>query len=73
MVKRLNFFLSYNKYFSSETFFVFVKSYSISPACHGKRLVPAGFFFFSSLLITYFRTLSLEKVIIVFEKVRRKS
>ena len=45
MVKSLAFFLSYTKYFSSETFFVFVKSYSISPTCHGKRVVPAGGFF----------------------------
>ena len=40
-------------------FFVLVKSYSISPACHGKSFVHA--FFLSSLLITYFITLSLEK------------
>ena len=46
-----------------------MKSYLISPACHGKRFVPAGFFFLSSLLITYFITLSLEKEIIVLEKV----
>ena len=46
MVKRLDFFFErYNKCFSSETFFVFVKSYSISSACHGKGFAPAGFFF----------------------------
>ena len=45
-----------------------VKSYSISPACHGKSFAPA-FFFLRSLLISYLITLSLEKYIIVLEKV----
>ena len=53
-------------------FFVLVKSYSISPACHGKSFAPA-FFFLRSLLISYLITLSLEKYIIVLEKVWKKS
>ena len=61
------FFENYNKCFTNEIFFVFVKSYSISPVGHGKSFVRR--FFFRSLLITDLITLSLEKEIIVLERV----
>ena len=48
-------------------FFVLVKSYSILSGRHGKRFIPV------SLQITYLITLSLEKEIIVLEKVWKKS
>ena len=61
MVKSLDFFLSYNKYFSSETFFVFVKSYSISPACQGNSFIPAGVFFFKLSIDHLFHNLESGK------------
>ena len=70
MVKSRFFFQSHNKCFRSDTFFVLVESYSISPVClqriMKKSFVPA--FRIRSLLITYLITLSLEKEIIVLEK-----
>ena len=68
MVKSLEFF--FFKATTSNTFFVLVKSYSISPVClqrvMKKSFVPA--FLIRSLLITYLITSSLEKETIVFEK-----
>ena len=64
------FFESYNKCFTSEFFFVLVKSYSISPARLQRIMEKALFLHF---LITYLITLSLEKEIIVLEKVWKKS
>ena len=67
MVKSLEFFF---KAATSNTFFVWVKSYSSSPVCL-QRIVKKGYvpaFLIRSLLITYLITSSLEKEIIVYEK-----
>ena len=71
-----SFFESYNKCFTSEIFFLQVKSYSILPVhVRLQRIVDTAFFvlFLRSLLLTYLIALSLEKEIIVLEKVWKKS
>ena len=67
-----SFFESFNKCFASEIFFLLVKSYSILPVhVRLQRIVDKVLFllFLRSLLLTYLITLSLEKEIIVLEKI----
>ena len=71
-----SFFESYNKCFTIEIFFLRVKSWSILPVhVRLQRIVDKAFFllFLRSLLLTYVIALSLEKEIIVLEKVWKKS
>ena len=65
------FFSSYNKCFTSEIFFLLVKSFSILPVCLQGIIDKALFllFFLRSLLLTYLISVSLEKEFIVLEKV----
>ena len=59
-------FQSYNKCFRSETFFVLVRSWSISPVCLQRIKRKTLFLRFSrSLLITYLIILSLGKVVVL--------
>ena len=71
MVK--SFFESYNNCFTSEIFFLLVKSYSISPVRLQGIIDNTLFLPFQGLLLTYLITLSLEKEIVVLEKVWKKT
>ena len=71
-----SFFEGYNKCFTSEIFFLLVKSYSILPVhVRLQRIIDKALFllFLRSLLLTYLITLSLEKEIIALENVWKKS
>ena len=74
MVKSLEVFWKLEQDFTSEIFFLLVKSYSILPVCL-QCIIEKGLFlvFLRSILITYLITLRLEKEIIVLEKVWKNS
>ena len=65
MVKVLSYFESYNKGFTSEIFFVFVKSYSILHGCQRKSFIPV---FFKVSIDHLFDNLESEKVNYCFGK-----